>query len=87
MAYIFHNYNRWNGLWMNTTIFLRYYSNARRAAITKENILSVFRATDISLFNFNHVLRDLRLITPFLRINFTCKGGQSLIIELNDHNP
>jgi hypothetical protein len=80
-------YNRWNGLWINTTIFLRYYSNARRAAIIKENILSAFRATGISLFDPNHVLRNLRLITPPLRINFTCKGGQSLIIELNDYNP
>jgi hypothetical protein len=80
-------YNRWNGLWMNITIFLRYYSNARRAAIIKKNILSAFRAIGISLFNLNHVLRDLRLITPFLRIDFTYKGGQSFIIELNDHNP
>jgi hypothetical protein len=59
-------YNRWNGLWINTTTFLRYYSNTRRAAITKDNILSAFRATSISLFNPNHVLRDLRSITPLL---------------------
>jgi ABC-type Fe2+-enterobactin transport system substrate-binding protein len=29
----------------------------------------------------------LRPTAPPLRINFTCKGGQSLTIELNDHSP
>jgi hypothetical protein len=80
-------YNRWNGLWMNIITFLRYYLNARRAAMTKKNILSAFQAISISLFDSNHVLRDLRLITSFLRINFTYKSGQSFIIELNNHNP
>jgi hypothetical protein len=58
-----------------------------RATNVIENILSAFRATGISPFNPNHVLHDLRPTTPPLRINFTCKDGQSITIELNDHNP
>jgi hypothetical protein len=81
-------HNRWNGLWMDTATFLRYYSTARKAAMTETNILSAFRATGISPFDSNLVLNTLRPTTPLSQITLSSKSGGSIIVELHgNQNP
>jgi hypothetical protein len=81
------HHNRWNGLWMDTAMFIDYYSTARRAVMIEANISSAFRATGISPFNPDLVLDSLRPSTPPSQITISVKGDEPIIIELYDHNP